>query len=137
MSDPIIEMTTEIVASYVSGNTVDASELPALIQNVFKALSNIDAPVVEAEPETPKPSAAQIKKSITPDALISFIDGKRYKTLKRHLTTHGMTVSEYKAKFGLPADYPTTAPSYSEHRSAMARTMGLGSKGRAAKGGKR
>jgi predicted transcriptional regulator len=66
--------------------------------------------------------------------LISFIDGKRYKTLKRHLTTHGLTVAEYKARYGLPADYPTTAPSYSEHRSAMARTMGLGSKGRAAKG---
>ena len=134
MSDELIEMTTEIVASYVSGNTVSPGELPALIQSVFKALSTIDEPVAETEPDAPKPTAAQIKKSITPDALISFIDGKRYKTLKRHLTTHGVTVAEYKSKFGLPADYPTTAPSYSEHRSAMARTMGLGSKGRAAKG---
>ena len=135
MSDELIEMTTEIVASYVSGNTVNPSELPTLIQSVYQALSTVDAPVAEAEPDAPKPTAAQIKKSITPDALISFIDGKRYKTLKRHLTTHGMTVAEYKSKFGLPADYPTTAPSYSEHRSAMARTMGLGSKGRTAKGG--
>jgi predicted transcriptional regulator len=134
MSDPIIEMTTEIVASYVAGNSIEASDLPALIRSVFNALSSADAPAAEAEPESPKPTAAQIKKSITPDALISFIDGKRYKTLKRHLTTHGLTVAEYKARYGLPADYPTTAPSYSEHRSAMARTMGLGSKGRAAKG---
>jgi predicted transcriptional regulator len=134
MSDPIIEMTTEIVASYVAGNSIEASDLPALIRSVFNALNNAEAPTAEAEPESPKPTAAQIKKSITPDALISFIDGKRYKTLKRHLTTHGLTVADYKARYGLPADYPTTAPSYSEHRSAMARTMGLGSKGRAAKG---
>ncbi len=134
MSDPIIEMTTEIVASYVAGNSVEASELPALIRSVFNALNSADVPTAEAEPESPKPTAAQIKKSITPDALVSFIDGKRYKTLKRHLTTHGLTVADYKARYGLPADYPTTAPSYSEHRSAMARTMGLGSKGRAAKG---
>jgi predicted transcriptional regulator len=127
-------MTTEIVASYVAGNSIEANDLPALIRSVFNALSGADAPVAEAEPENPKPTAAQIKKSITQDALVSFIDGKRYKTLKRHLTTHGLTVAEYKARYGLPADYPTTAPSYSEHRSAMARTMGLGSKGRAAKG---
>src|SRR5439155_1403173 len=79
------------------------------------------------------PTAGQIRKSITPDALISFIDSKPYKTLKRHLTTHGMTVAEYKTKFGLPNDYPTTAPAYSEARSAMAKALGLGQGGRKAK----
>ncbi len=74
-----------------------------------------------------KPTAAQIRKSVTDAALISFIDGKPYKTLKRHLTTHGETLASYKAKYGLPGDYPSTAPSYSAQRSEMARRIGLGS----------
>ena len=89
-----------------------------------------EAPVVET---VTKATPAQIRKSITPEALISFEDGKPYKTLKRHLTTHGMTVAEYKAKWGLPNDYPTTAPAYSEARSAMAKALGLGQGGRKAK----
>ena len=92
---------------------------------------------MQAETQTSEPAskatAAQIRKSITPDALISFIDGKSYKTLKRHLPTHGTTVDEYKARFGLPKDYPTTAPAYSEARSAMAKALGLGQGGRKGK----
>jgi predicted transcriptional regulator len=77
-----------------------------------------------------KATPAQIRKSITRDALISFEDGKPYKTLKRHLTTFGLTIEQYRAKWGLPADYPTVAPSYSEARSAMAKALGLGQGGR-------
>ena len=79
-----------------------------------------------------RPTAAQIRKSITPDALTSFVDGKRYKTLKRHLSKHGLDPHSYRAKFGLPTDYPMVSPSYSEARSALAKNIGLGRPGRAA-----
>lgn len=125
-----IELTAEIVSAFVGNNSVSVTDLPALIKSVYASLQGVEAPqVAEAESVT-KPTAAQIRKSITPDALISFEDGKPYKTLKRHLTTHGMTVAEYKAKWGLPNDYPTTAPAYSAARSAMAKSLGLGQGGR-------
>lgn len=82
-----------------------------------------------AEEVVEKPTPAQIRKSITPDALISFIDGKQYKMLKRHLRAHGLDPHAYRERYGLPADYPTTAPSYSEQRSALAKGLGLGSFG--------
>ncbi|GJE62061.1 Transcriptional regulatory protein ros [Methylobacterium trifolii] len=113
------------------------TELPGLIGSVHAALNGIknrtgaaatDAPVEEIE----KPTAAQIRKSIRPDGLVSFIDGKAYKTLKRHLTKHGLNPHSYRAKFGLPADYPTTAASYSAARSALAKNIGLGRPGRLA-----
>ncbi len=127
----LIAMTTEIVANYVSGNKVAPTDIPGVIQAVFASLSSINAPApVNEEPAHEKATASQIRKSVTPDALISFEDGKPYKTLKRHLSTYGLTIPEYKAKWGLPADYPTTAPSYSERRSAMARQLGLGQGGR-------
>jgi predicted transcriptional regulator len=126
----LTEATAEIVASYVSANTVPATELAGLIQTVFNSLKTLGEPPVETAPEIAKPTPAQIRKSITPDALISFEDGKPYKTLKRHLATHGLTLDEYKAKWSLPRDYPSTAPSYSERRSAMAKSMGLGARGR-------
>jgi len=123
--------TTEIVANYVSNHHVTAADLPALIRSTYETLQGLGseqpaAPAVEDAKQTP----AKIRKSITPEALISFIDGKPYKTLKRHLTTHGLTIADYKARFGLPRDYPTTAPAYSERRSAMAKALGLGSGGR-------
>jgi len=124
--DNLKEMTTEIVSSYVSANTITASELPALIGSVFKALANINVPEVEAEPVVTKATPAQVKKSIKPDGLVSFEDGKTYKTLKRHLTTRGLSVAQYREKWGLPADYPTTSPDYSARRSEMARSAGLG-----------
>jgi predicted transcriptional regulator len=121
----------EVVAAYVSNNHVALSDLPALIASVHASLARMatgqqDAPVESSE----KLSSAQIRKSITPDALISFIDGKPYKTLKRHLGTHGLDPDSYRARYGLPADYPMVAPSYSERRSALARNLGLGNHGR-------
>lgn len=133
----LIEMTAGIVAAYVEKNKVAVTDLPALIKATHDALAGIGSPSPVTEEAVTKATPAQIRKSITPDALISFEDGKPYKTLKRHLTTHGITIAEYKAKWGLPNDYPTTAPSYSEARSAMAKALGLGQGGRkpaAAKG---
>jgi predicted transcriptional regulator len=110
----------------VANTTVPVEQLPDLIRTVSQALGGLGQPEATAEPETAKPSAAQIRKSIRPDGLVSFIDGRTYKTLKRHLTTNGLTVAEYKTKFSLPADYPTTSPEYSAHRSQMAKSRGLG-----------
>jgi predicted transcriptional regulator len=129
----MIGLTADVVAAFVGNNAVAVADLPGLIKTVHAALSGAEAPVLETTDETVKPTASQIRKSITPDALISFLDGKPYKTLKRHLTTHGVTIAEYKARFGLPNDYPTTAPAYSEARSAMAKALGLGQGGRKAK----
>jgi predicted transcriptional regulator len=129
----LIELTAEIVANYVANNSTSVSDLPALIRATHDALAGIGSPEAVPVETVTKATPAQIRRSITPDALISFEDGKPYKTLKRHLTTHGMTVAEYKAKWGLPNDYPTTAPAYSEARSAMAKALGLGQGGRKAK----
>jgi predicted transcriptional regulator len=100
----MIGLTADVVAAFVGNNPVAVADLPGLIKIVHAALSGAEAPALVATEEVVKPTTAQIRKSITSDALISFIDGKPYKTLKRHLTTHGMTVVEYKAKFGLPND---------------------------------
>jgi predicted transcriptional regulator len=127
-----IELAAELVAAFVSNNSVPVSELPNVIASVHAALSGL-ANAASAEPAGPaKPTPAEIKRSITPDALISFVDGKRYKTLKRHLTTNGLTFEEYRARYGLPADYPSTAASYSAQRSELARSTGLGQQRRKA-----
>jgi predicted transcriptional regulator len=124
--NPFAALTARIVGAFVGKNPVPHAELGPLIKIVHSALKRTVEPEVEARDEAVRATAAQIRKSITPDALISFLDRKPYKTLKRHLTRHGLTVADYKAKFGLPRDYPTTAPSYSERRSAMAKAIGLG-----------
>jgi predicted transcriptional regulator len=122
-----LELAAGIVSAYVGNNTVAAGDLPALIHATFEALNKVGSPDATAPADTnAKATAAQIRKSITPDTLISFEDGKPYRTLKRHLTTMGLTVEAYKAKWGLPQDYPTVAPSYSEARSQMAKALGLG-----------
>jgi predicted transcriptional regulator len=121
-----IELTAEIVANYVSNNAISIEQLPELIRTVNQTLARLGQPETAVEPETDKPTAAQIRKSIRPDGLVSFIDGKSYKTLKRHLSRHGLSIADYKAKFGLPKDYPTTSPEYSAKRSEMARSLGLG-----------
>jgi predicted transcriptional regulator len=123
---PMIELTSEIVANYVANNTVSIDELPALIRTISQTLNSLGQAAPALEPEVEKPSASQIKKSIRPDGLVSFVDGKPYKTLKRHLAKHGLTIAEYKDKYGLPKDYPSTSPEYSAKRSAMAKTLGLG-----------
>lgn len=124
------EMTVEIVANYVANNEVPVDQLADLIRTVSNALEALDKPEPVESHSAPKPTPAQIKKSIKPDALISFVDGKPYKTLKRHLAKHGLTVAAYREKYGLPNDYPTTAPEYSAQRSEMAKSLGLGSSAR-------
>lgn len=119
------EMTAEIVAAYVTRNHVQIADLPALISSVYAAIGGLGH---AAEPTAAyeKPTPAQIKKSITSTGLTSFIDGKPYKTLKRHLTKHGLDPASYRERYGLPLDYPMTSTSYSEQRSALARSYGLG-----------
>ena len=124
----LVESTSEIVASYLEHNRVAAADLPALIQTIYGALANIDAPLAPEAPAPIKLTAAQIRKSVTDSGLISFEDGKTYQTLKRHLTKRGMTLADYKTKWGLPKDYPATAPAYAAKRSALARAAGLGRK---------
>lgn len=115
-----------IVAAYVSNNHVQAAELPGLLASVHGALAGLGQPAQPAEAPIEPLSAAQVRKSITPAGLVSFIDGKPYQMLRRHLTTHGMTPETYRARFGLPADYPMTAPTYVARRSEIARGIGLG-----------
>ncbi|TXN29121.1 MucR family transcriptional regulator [Methylobacterium sp. WL19] len=123
-----IELAADIVAAYVSNNSVPVTALADLLSNVHAAISGLTAggESASAPGKIEKLTPAQIRKSITPDALISFEDGKSYKTLKRHLTLRGLSPETYRAKYGLPADYPMTAPSYSAQRSALARSLGLG-----------
>ena len=129
----ILTLTAEIVASYVGNNShVQAAEIPNIIRQVRSALAESDAPAASSEGETQKASAAQIRKSVTPDGLISFVDNKSYKTLKRHLARHGMSMDDYRQRYGLPANYPSVAPNYSAARSEMARKLGLGARGRGA-----
>jgi predicted transcriptional regulator len=117
-------ITADIVSSYVANNSVHRSDLLSVIATVHAALQGLTAPK-QAEPEKPEPRVS-IKKSVTPDFLISLEDGKKYKTLKRHLGRLGLTAEEYRAKWGLPADYPMVAPSYAAKRSELARSSGLG-----------
>lgn len=131
--------TIELVSAYVSNTNTRLSgeELQALIRDTFATLSSLSAetaPAASAEPEATPKSKAEIKKSIGAESLISFEDGKAYKSLKRHLTTRGLTPQAYRDKYGLPADYPMTHPAYSARRSELAKSIGLGSKGRMAKG---
>jgi len=122
----LIYNTAAIVAAYVGNNSMAAGDLPALIATVHGALRNAGEPAAPVGESTWAPTRAQIRKSITDDALISFEDGRPYRTLKRHLSTRGLSPAAYKAKWGLPDDYPMTAPSYSEMRSRMAKSIGLG-----------
>jgi predicted transcriptional regulator len=123
-----VELTTDIVSAFVSNNPVRPSDLPDLIRNVHGALNglaNVTA-TTASEIEVEKPTAAQIRKSVTPEGIVSFLDGKTYKTLKRHLNTHGLDPFNYRARFGLPADYPMVASEYAARRSALAKSIGLG-----------
>src|SRR3954468_11389805 len=117
-------ITADIVSSYVANNSVHRGDLPTVIASVHAALLGLTTPKQD-ESDKPQP-AVSIRKSITPDFLISLEDGKKYKTLKRHLGRLGLTAEEYRAKWGLPADYPMVAPSYAAKRSELARSSGLG-----------
>ena len=125
-----IALTSDIVAAYVSNNHVAPSDLAALIEGVYGAITGISSPTASSEEDTAeKPSPAQVRKSVTPDHLVSFLDGKTYKTLKRHLTGHGLDPHSYRQRFGLPSDYPMVAPNYAAQRSALAKQIGLGRPG--------
>lgn len=119
-----VTTTATIVSSYVANNSVHRAELPNLIVAVHAALQGLTNPV-PAEPEKAQP-IVPIRKSITADFLISLEDGKKYKTLRRHLSAMGLTPEEYRMKWGLPADYPMVAPNYTAKRSELARNAGLG-----------
>jgi predicted transcriptional regulator len=131
-ANDLIELTAEIVASYVSNNTIAPSDLPALIGSVQQALRTASAAGTEAPREELKP-AVPLRRSVTPDAIVCLEDGKRFRSLKRHLATHhGMTPQQYRERWNLPRDYPMVAPNYAAARSEMARRMGLGQKRKAA-----
>jgi predicted transcriptional regulator len=124
----LIGLTTTVVAAFVQNNRVGPAELPALIQSVHAALGGARQPAPEPVIAPEKVTAAQARKSITSEGLISFEDNKRYQSLKRHLSNLGLTPDQYRAKWGLPADYPMVAPAYAARRSELARSMGLGRK---------
>jgi predicted transcriptional regulator len=126
----IIDMTTDIVAAYVGNNAVSTAELPALIQSVYRSLSGVVSGADAAE-AAPKEPAVPVKRSITPDYLICLEDGRKFKSLKRHLRTkYNMSPEDYRAKWGLAKDYPMVAPNYARARSDLAKQMGLGQGGR-------
>lgn len=127
--DMHVAFATGIVSAYVRNNSVETAELPDLIRNVHAALVGLSI-TGEPAPEPPKP-AVPVKKSIYKDYLVCLEDGMKFKSLKRHLRSkYGLSPEEYRAKWGLPADYPMVAPGYSEKRSKLAKKMGLGRTGR-------
>jgi predicted transcriptional regulator len=134
--DELLRMTADVVAAYVSNNTLPTAQLAEVINTVFTSLRSLDSQPAEAKSEPLKP-AVPIRKSITPDYLICLEDGKKLKMLKRHLrSTYNMTPDEYRNKWGLPPDYPMVAPNYAEQRSAFAKKIGLG-RGTGRQAGKR
>ena len=123
----ITSLTARIVAAYVSHHQLPVSELPRLIQSVRDSLQRLTAPAEEAPAKEELKPAVPIKKSVTPDYIICLEDGKKLKMLKRHLmSSYGITPDEYRAKWGLPADYPMVAPNYAKARSDLAVKLGLG-----------
>lgn len=126
----VIEMAADIVSAYVGNNTVSVSELPNLIKNIHDALKGIGTGAA-AEAAVPQTPAVSVRKSISPDFLICLEDGRKFKSLKRHLRTkYDLTPEAYRAKWSLPKDYPMVAPNYAASRSALAKSMGLGQGGR-------
>jgi len=124
----LLELTSEIVAAHLSNNTLSVSELPQLIQDIYKTLANVGDG--QTPNERPQP-AISVKKSVSPDFIICLEDGKKLKMLKRHLkTAYNMTPDEYRERWNLPRDYPMVAPNYAKHRSSLAKKIGLGTKSR-------
>jgi predicted transcriptional regulator len=126
LSANYIELAAEIVSAYVSNNSVSTADLPSLINEVHAALSRVSTGVAEPVAEAPKP-AVPVKKSVNSDFIVCLEDGKKFKSLKRHLRTqYNMSPEEYREKWGLPSDYPMVAPNYAAARSELAKKMGLG-----------
>src|SRR3954451_12908160 len=128
-SNELLSLTTEIVAAHVSNNTVAVTDLPQLIEQVYRTLANVG---VEPAPAVERPQpAVPIKKSVMPDYIICLEDGKKLKMLKRHLkTAYDMTPEEYRERWALPPDYPMVAPNYAKQRSKLAKQIGLGTRAR-------
>jgi len=125
-SGDFIELTADIVSAYVSNNTVPAGDIAALINQVHSALIRVSSGQADAPSEPLKP-AIPVKKSIAPEYIVCLEDGKKFKSLKRHLRTqYNMTPEQYRDKWGLPPDYPMVAPNYAAARSQLAKQMGLG-----------
>ncbi len=125
-NDTLIELTAEIVSAYVSNNTVPAGDISNLINQVHASLTRISTGHAEVQSEPLRPAIA-VKRSITPDYIVCLEDGKKFKSLKRHLRTqYSMTPEQYREKWGLPPDYPMVAPNYAAARSELAKQMGLG-----------
>jgi predicted transcriptional regulator len=121
-----IQLTANIISAYVSNNTVPSGEIPSLISQVYSALMRVSGGQALAAAEPLKP-AVSVKRSITPEYLVCLEDGKKFKSLKRHLRTqYDMTPEKYREKWGLPSDYPMVAPNYAAARSQLAKQMGLG-----------
>jgi len=121
-----IELTAEIVSAYVSNNTVPSGDIPALINQVHAALTRVSGTPGDPPAEPLKP-AVSVKRSVTPEHIVCLEDGKKFKSLKRHLRTqYNMTPEQYRDKWSLPPDYPMVAPNYAQARSALAKQMGLG-----------
>ena len=128
-SSELLSLTTQIVSAHVANNSVSVTDLPILINEVYKSLTNIGKETTPV-PERPQP-AVPIRRSVTPDYLICLEDGRKFKSLKRHLRTkYDMSPEEYRTKWGLPKDYPMVAPNYAKARSELAKSMGLGQGGR-------
>jgi len=128
-SNYILRLASEIVAAHVANNTVDLTELPGLIEQVYKTLANMDK-TGDGMTERPTP-AVTVRKSITPEYIICLEDGKKLKMLKRHLkTAYNMTPDEYRERWGLANDYPMVAPNYAHQRSKLAKAIGLGTRPR-------
>lgn len=131
----LLTLTTEIVAAHLSNNMLAPTEIPSLIERVYKTMASLgdDAAPSNANSERPQP-AVPIRKSIMPDYIICLEDGKKLKMLKRHLkTAYKMTPEQYRERWGLPADYPMVAPNYAKQRSRLAKDIGLGTSGRSRK----
>jgi len=128
----LVTLTSDIVAAHVSNNSVAVSDLPVLIQNVYGALAGLHKETPPAQPK--QEPAVSIRSSVKPDYIVCLEDGKKLKMLKRHLMTHyQMTPDDYRAKWGLPADYPMVAPNYAEQRRSLAKKIGLGTSRRRAR----
>jgi predicted transcriptional regulator len=131
MNDKLAKATSEIISVYVANNSVASSALGDLIANVHKALVHIEMGSPAVSPVAPPTPAVPIKKSITPEFLICLEDGKKFKSLKRHLrSAYQMTPEEYRVRWDLPEDYPMLAPNYARQRSDIAKQIGLGKNGR-------
>ena len=127
-SPELVTITATIVAAYVSNNSISSTELPGLIADTHAALSRAAGRTAPVEREEAKPKVA-VKKSVMPDFIICLEDGKKFKSLKRHLRTHyNLSPEEYREKWGLPPDYPMVAPNYANARSQLAKKMGLGTR---------